>query len=373
MTDSGNTTQNVREIEQIKRENNNIVQNLRELEKQESQIYGRKKEYIGQMAENYVRLRELGEYKLPLDHICATICSRLTEEGMIATESYARRILPDKYKQAEFMNTSANTSNYDFQFSTANIPSVATNATDNFWSNAPTYSVNFDPTPLPPLPKQDKSMDEMNRDELRDATEQRLKIAKQMKEQLRGLEHGNELYVARCARENVALDPEVFKVKEPSETTLVNESGETQLYTALKYYSALIDKAAEKVYKLKPKDAEAKKWAKAVMFMAELWKPWADEKYRKDSISWMLVQMDNLAHGKHAAATMHSTLTTDGIKRALTREQVGDKYEAVLQQAVKLTTAYGDMIAMHRWHSQVAELGIADRAVRMHGKLSEKS
>lgn len=345
-------------VEQIKRENNNIYSVLKELEHQEEKLYGQKKEMLLQLVDNYEQLARNGDYKLPLNHICATICSELRAREMWATDRYARDVIPSRFKQTEYDPTSND------------------KETETDDSRSDSYAYSEPPKPFNPLDDiaQKKPIDEMDDEELREITEKSWKINKQMREQSREVSRRADNYLEECIKRKVAVDEDVVHVNgEEKFTTLVEESGESQLYHALKYYAKVIDKSADKVFKFKPKDKQARAWAKAVMTMAELWKPWADEKYRKDSISWMLVQMDNLAHGKHAAATMNSTITSDGQKRALTREQVGDKFEAVFQQAVRFTTAFGDMVALHRWHLATMEKGIGSRAIKMHGRLSEKS
>lgn len=376
------TANESREIETLKRENNNIFSNLKELENKQQKIYGEMTEMIRELARNYERLHKLGDYSGAVNTICATIVNELKQKGCYGSVSTAYQVLDAKYKQEEYSHpdesTNSTTTSNGAGFSSSG--HVSPDSSGFYMANnsgdGQTYPSYPDPNvqvPMNPLKQKLQPTGQMSDEFIRQQAEYWALTDKQLKENAREAGKRKDFFLELAQDRKIALDPEIVKIEDPALSTPVDVSGETALYNSLVRYGNLILKAAEKVYKFKPNDKDARKWSKAVDTMAELWKPWADEKYRKDSVSWMLVQMDNLAHGKHAAATMHSTITPEGIKRALTREQVGDKYETVLQQAVKFTTAYGDMIGMHRWHMETAERRIASRAVSMHGKLSEKS
>lgn len=388
------TKDNTHEIETLKRENKNIVEILQELEKKERSIFDEMHGLIMELVRNYERLHELGEYNDPLNTICAQVIRDLKTKNLLSSISTAYKIIPEKYKQEGYAPDVGDSgieisdnggSSYSGEVRGAGFSSsghVSSESTTNYFANQnggnemfPSYrNPNVD-VPMNPFKNklQPTLANELTDEKIREQAEFWAVTDKQLKEQSRESGKRKEFFIELAQARKIALDPEKVRIIDEHLSTPVDESGESQLYHALKYYAQLIDKAADKVFKFKPADKDARKWARAVRTMAELWKPWADEKFRKDSISWMLVQMDNIAHGKHAAATMHATLTPEGIKRALTREQVGDKYEAVLQQAVMLTTAYYDLIGMHRWHMTKTERNIASRAVNMHPKLSEKS
>jgi hypothetical protein len=85
-------------IAQLECDNKNILDNMRHSEEQDYDLIVRRRECILALAENYERLHELGEYKEPVDTICATICNLVREHGLFVTEDWIHDVLPKKYK-----------------------------------------------------------------------------------------------------------------------------------------------------------------------------------------------------------------------------------------------------------------------------------
>src|SRR5215212_3141062 len=91
-----------REISRIKRENSNIFQNLITLEGEERAVVRSKSQQLQQLAKNYERLAELGDYTEPVNHICATISRLCEEKKLFASGQLVRMALSEKYKQTQF-------------------------------------------------------------------------------------------------------------------------------------------------------------------------------------------------------------------------------------------------------------------------------
>lgn len=245
---------------------------------------------------------------------------------------------------------------------------------NSFPTSTPQTSIGYDDPYLAKRATR-KSIDEMQPGELQLALSQEWKEATEYKKVAREKGHRAEMLEDRCKLLGIAIPPDVMggRSKYPVISAISQESGDSKFYFSLLEYADIIERAAEKVRKYKVPTKLDDKFAKAIKEMVLVWRPWVDEKYRKDTFSWLYVAMDEAAHGKHAAATMHSTQLEDGIKRALTREQVGDKKEAVYQQALRIIAVWKDLGVMHRWHYETQEKAIANRAIRLRPRLSEQA
>ncbi len=375
------SSDNARKIEILNRQIENILQKLHEIERSERQVLGEKKEAINTLAFTFEELHKAGVYTQPIDTICAHICKIVRDRGLLASERWVHEVIDDKYKQTKF------SPRYEPGIVTERvIPQEAKvwpteTVEGSLWQTPEISTARTDPfTSKKNLLLSQKSIDEMNAEELRVATEQELKEARQFKDIAREKTRRAELMLEKCEEHKIAIDPDIRgREPIPVQSATSAESGPSLFSESLHEYSDIIKRAAYKVEKYKPPAKLDRKFANAINEMILVWRPWVDEKFRKDTLSWLHVQMDEAAHGKHAAATMHSTkfepdkLLPEETKRALTREQVGDKREIVLQQAQRILSVWKDLVAMHRWHHDFVEMAVAKRAVRLHRRLSESA
>jgi hypothetical protein len=408
------------EVFRIQREIQNIYNNLATLESEERTIYGAKTEQLKQLAKDYEALAQKGIYKEPVSHICATICKECHTRNLLMSESLAHRVLEDKYKQIEFTpNSITNPS------STQDVPLTQTDSSNwttgttipgqdpYYYSNPsaaggmwPTYDEPNKDVQIDFLLNQSKSMDEMNKDELRDMTEKLIDMDRKESEKHRELRRRKKEYLEKCIRNKVALAPQYDNLEENQKhiSTQPGEIGISLAWEKLEEYIRILGKVQDKLYYYKPPNKLALEMADALEEEIEFWRPMADEKFRKDTESWWVVQLDNLWHGKHAAAVMNATivdekvkkaLTNDDhekidpdvirpeikellvkegvVKRSLTREQVGDKLLEVIQRAIRFSEAQRTKAKFRQWYLQELEPRIARRATDLHEVLSDKS
>jgi len=364
------------EISRIERENKNIMNNLFSLENEERVVVNTKSDCLRQLAKNYEKLHGLGAYKGELADICSTICEELRRRNLWASESLAHKALDSKYKRTEHTPYTVNPEPSPPTITTEEwVPSqsptvhyyygddTATKHNDNITSSGDFH-----------VPKQDKPIDEMSSDELRDITENLIKTERKATENQRELRRRRRDYLTECIKRKVALSPEYDQLsREPHISTEVDESGISEAWEALEDLKEILTKVQDKVWKFKPDKKMAKMMAEAIREEIRFWEPVADEKYRKDQVSWWEVQLDNIWHGKHAAAIMNATILDDKTKRSLTREQVGDKAEEALLRAIRFAAAQKMKMAFHLWYIERVEKPIAKRAKDLHQVLSEQS
>jgi len=376
-----------REVELLNRQISHVFQKLSEIERSERQVLGEKKESIKYLAQLFERQQELGAYTEPVNTICAHICKLSRDKyHLFASERWIHEVLGEildkegnkKYLQTKFDPT-INKSEEDLKEGAREMwqtaggieysleqPELATDLTDEYAIKRITQ----------------KSLDEL-RDpkEISIATTEEIKKADSLKSMARETAKRADLLKERCARLNIQyqdLDdlenggtPDTDTI--PVVSAISERSGPGLFSAELDELGATIIRAARKVEKYKPDPEMDAQFAECIKRVIKVWRGWVDEKYRKDTISWLHVAMDKQAHGKHAAATMHATILPDGTKRALTREQVGDKDELVLQQAMNVLLMQDDIAAMHSWYVNYPEKAIAKRAKGLHGRLSNSA
>ncbi len=394
------------EIQRLNTENQELVKTLESIEHQEKVHVETKTEVLRKLAANYERLHELGEYKQSVNYICTTICEDLRERGLWASESLAHKILDKKYLRTEYDPTKYGNREYYGSQSTTAWPQTLENIMPEPDSNNmyaykitkdlenqqqeqqkhPMYDIDY---PLlkqaDNLPKPPKEVFKLSRDELRDFTEQTLKVEKKFTERQREIRRRRRELVAECIKKKVALAPELDKNRQTHISATSEKSGLSEAADAIDEHIEMWEKVKEALIKYQPDEEMAQKIAYYLRAENEFLKPWADQKYRKDSISWHIAELENVWYGKHASAKKTKTILEEAqldengvvldkeLFRCLTREQVGDKLESVIRQALMLQRAFKYKIEIHKWYLNYPEKRIGLRAHQLGPILSEKS
>ena len=172
----------------------------------------------------------------------------------------------------------------------------------------------------------------------------------------------------------------------------IEEQGPSEVYWEMEHleetstkFTKAIQAIKKKLWTYKPNDEDAKRAAKTVIKFTRLWdeinatyiefvKAFGDEKWAFDNFDWMDVQLDNISHGKHAAATMHRVgVFSEESSRPLTREQVGDRQEIMFKVCKKTTKAVSMFFELHTLRKKYMNSRIAWRRKHLNPKLSEKA
>lgn len=366
------------EISRLKRENQHCIQNLSMLEGEHRALEKSMTEQLKHWAKNLARLSELGQYDEPINHICATICRELAQKNLFGSIALARRELDSIYKQGEFTPHNLPSSQVEFDTS---VPAVEPNNPnwDSHIFNSPHYQqppqfdyVHDQVQQGPVIPE--KSIDLMSDDELRDYTE--AISTKERKDREAHLESRRRAREARerCHLKKIALSPEFETLgAEDHVSALSPDSGPSAAWEACLKVEEAYGKLADKLYRWRPPKKIADDLKLAFEEEADFLKTFIDEKYRECQPAWWIVQCNNIFHGKHAAAIMAACPISEKEKRALTREQVGDRQAEDLLKAVRFVAAQKAKVKLWWWFHEMNRKGIARRAKELNPVLSEKS
>ena len=128
--------------------------------------------------------------------------------------------------------------------------------------------------------------------------------------------------------------------------------------------------AAKKV-ELSPEDAE--RYAEIAKLWYEVVEHAADVKHTKTMQGWLKTIRTYEDFGKHAAAVKEGITTISGVKRPLTREQVGDKAPEILDAAMRILDMEHLLAVIAEYHHRYVEPRIAEPKVALHDTLSEKA
>lgn len=219
-----------------------------------------------------------------------------------------------------------------------------------------------------------KSVDEMNKEELRAYTEQCLRESKEASEQSREKRRRAEYVLDIAKDKHVAIDPELEgKIRLPTISAKSKLSGPSYFSEALRVWAGEILHLAEKAEKYKPPEALDRQLLELIKLEIELLEPYLDEKWRKDHLSWFKIMIDEAAYGKHAAASENPTILDAGIEAEVTREQVGDKRERQHRLALRVIAQYPRWKAFHAWYANTAEKAIGERKENLHDTLSDSA
>lgn len=135
--------------------------------------------------------------------------------------------------------------------------------------------------------------------------------------------------------------------------------------------------------------------------LGELIEPSIDDKWTKQWLGWFKIEIDRLDYGKHAAAVRNFTETnqcakcddvemvftenspskmicpqcgnTQGLRRNMTREQVGDKAQTVMKQAYRFLRDIPDFAFVMLHHARYKETRMAKRKADLSPVLSDKA
>lgn len=187
-----------------------------------------------------------------------------------------------------------------------------------------------------------------------------------------------KLALIRDEHEMVYNESHNRKLQLPSQrvkqvTTPKPEAGQSLLWLSLGKGIEKLQAVRDTVYEFPPKPEEDGELSKAVDSFFAVFDGDGDTKWTKDVPEWFNVQITHEQHGKHAAAVKHGTILPDGRKRNLTREQVGDNAEDILERAKNLIQSIPGIAAIASWHRDSVEPRVAARKVELGPKLSEKA
>lgn len=383
------------EISQLKAKINDIEQDLGDFSQEIFKIYTKKSPLIEAWALTLEKLHELGEFKDPIDTICWHIGKRLKELGFSDNaDSWVRRTLTN-YPRFKDQSKVAG----------ANAANAAR-----------------DSAGLIPQEEPSKPIAIMTRDELREHTEKKVGLARELKRRAHDEAKDADALVQICEDKGIAL--QIHKKKEPISTQ--KDPQESAAHIAMGELIEVLESLSKKIYEMPPRTPEDDALiSQTIQDLITYLKPLQDEKWSKSFLAWLRIQLENIAYGKHAAGSRAATSVLiieeetqpDGTvlkkerieQRKLTKEQVGDRLGEILEISSQLTglpipkrvdfpdTGEGDeefikaqenllqqaldkgeqsffvKVLSYSWHGNSAEPRIARRKIDLNPTLSENA
>lgn len=215
----------------------------------------------------------------------------------------------------------------------------------------------------------EKPIDRLDSKELVEKDEWISEQQKKLKAELKRLADIQELVYSKAEETNLELP----SMKDDVISTPLEESENNEFANALiKIGNNFIDigQTAQKV-KLSPEDAKA--YSEATKIWLEILNSSSDLKNTKDTKQWIETMKIYEDFGKHAAAVKAGVVTINGVKRPLTREQVGDKVQEVFDAAIKILDMDHLLKTLSEYRQKYVEPRVAQRKVDLHSKLSERA
>lgn len=271
-------------------------------------------------------MNELGI--LNINQISSYISRRLREEGISeGTIKWITTQLDQKYKQEKYV----------------------TNKADEGYGTIPLDNVKYE------------SVRALTPSQLQTEAEQLYKDLDQLAdEKFRKKERFEEL-VKRAKEEKIAL---TIPVPKDPNSTPKPDSRITKMTKAFEFGGNLFKHLKEKSETYPSALEEEEYHAQSVYQLLSIFAPMADEKWSNDYVSpsgWLQIEKYNEIHGKHAAAVKFGIETAKGEYRPLTREQVGDKFEEIVDKTTELYNAIPGVLGIHDWYNKCVRKFIGDR------------
>jgi hypothetical protein len=337
-------------------------------------LYTKKADILLTWAKCYEELHRLGEYKKPIDTICATIVSRLKELDCVSGINYAYVSLPIKYKNKERSDLiSLGISNKSEELQ--NVENKSIFASENFSSknyiNLPHEIISPAIAPPEDLQENEEYLARMERD----------------------IKHRRNEIVESMRNRNIARIGQ--KESEVIRTPTPYDPKHGHFYKAMiecadkvRDYSETLRDSVKNIEAFPPKNEKEDKelaegikvWTWLFSVLDEHHRPYADRKFSQSYINWWNTQVLNRDYGKHAAAVMSKVESLSGQARAMTREQVGDqtvslynkllRFEGstnIINKAMKLFIK-----DMPKWRREDGfDSAVAERKINVSPRLSE--
>ena len=323
----------------------------------------RKADYILGMAHSVYTLIEYKQLNMDQSNICTYISNDLRTSGMSeGVLAYIREVLPQEFKNA--------------------------NMARNSLQSLDTLNALYDPddednpAPVQLSPNQQKNLyqfkHQLKNMSATEIQETYLSIQREDKERRIRTKAKKEAIELESVLRKVPLP---FYKKTSAQIPPEELHGVTLLYNKLLELGKIhgeIEKyvydIAKSVKEFPPSEEKGEEYGLKIdhhiqtfmKVLKQLYVPYTDKKWSGDTVEWMNIQLSRLDHGKNAAGTKHARDTgeiaikknKDGsytyikLDRDITREQVGDNSEVILNTAkaiIENNPAFMQIMALHDW------------------------
>lgn len=304
-----------------------------------------KKEKIREWAENLKELVDLGAIDIKKQDIVKRILKEIEQMGLDIGKSTVYYSVPADCKE-----------NYEVDNEKLDTEGIySSNSNDGI-----TTIVEFN-----------KPVEKMDHGEAYDAKKKLEELKAKKRAEMQYI-NDQEDRLADIAEKNNWTDITKGRVK----STPKEEPRITRLHQAWERAEVKVSKMKEKAFEFPPAIEDEEFYAQAVDQLFSIFDPMIDEKWSADWMSdkgWLEIEKYNVIHGKHAAAVKFGGQTINGTYRPLTREEVGDQYEEVVEATRKFYNAIPGIAAVGDWYNTYAKPRILARKENLSQDLSDKA
>lgn len=348
---------NSAEVDFHKRKIADIEQDFQAFNEQIFKVYESKKESLLEWARQIEALIEAGELPIDVKEIASYIRQRLRELNVDISDQWITRTLDSKYKRA-------------------------------YPERDATSGISKEPNEVPR--EYQKPVAVMKNEEVRQALDYFDEQAKELSRRKTEYNEKVQELIEAAHTRGIAIDR-----VERSVTSTRKEPGASKSVEKWQELEAVVGGLGQKLYDFPPKGDDDERIALAIDKLVLFLRPMQDEKWTKSLVEWFKVQIENIAYGKHAAGSRQASITLMGDKRNMTREQVGDRFDEIMQMACTITgeeipdesdgeaqedilkkaiakaAAHPQVNVLAEWHKKYVEPRIAQRKVDKHDDFSE--
>lgn len=319
---------------------NKLADNYNDLREHTNESAKYKKDKIAAQEGIYRELITLGELKVPVSKLAALIIKDCRENGIDGeqiSDSWVYANTSDDCKEEQ--ETQIRT-----QLKGVDIVSRSSSGTLTY-NNLP---------PVEQLKKADNGILDDTHTELVDTEKDlaaKLRLIRDKKEEVEKLGEERKLTFSKG------------NPRDPNSTPKP-EGRVTKMSEAFAYGKALFEHLEAKSEEFPSTVEEEEYHAQSVYQLLSIFAPMADEKWSADYVSpqgHLQMQKYNQIHGKHAAAVKFGITTASGEYRPMTREQVGDKFEEIVDKTTELYNAIPGVVGIHDWYNKRVRPHIGDR------------
>ena len=359
---------------QIRQQIEELALNFIQIDDQEKTLKRNKKSIILEMADKFERLHELGEFPLPINHICSSLYRYLQRKGFDISDRYIQLVLSENAPQYTNSSTyhKVNLSEIDIKFEQDEIMEALKTL-----KNA--------------------NLNVLKSEQIQDLVPDIFETAYQYEDfaHRNGITPSPNQQAQQAHYDAEELDPfrDTIVTDKPDPRSTPSTLAEATMFlgeTILKCGDTIINTAKMmELYPPNEDDLELEKDAvKRVYEWATFWemltsslKNGTDRKYRRSVIQWKKIADDESDFGKHASASKNPYISKFKDKngewkeeiRRLTREQIGDRAPKAREFALLFKRSVPACYDMIKWAEVCMFPFASGLSTKLHDKLSERS
>jgi len=360
-----------KKIKELLKQQESIVADLQNLEKQEGFIFRTKADIIRNWAKLLDDLRKEGEYSGAKNTICNYIVTLLRDTYKLS-HVYVWDVLDNDFKDPEMVRRA------EFRQ-----PNITQSQNENVLGISEQDKKVLHPVLLKPT----INLIDLPKEEIQNRLGHIQKAKRELDREYKVLDAFADIHNIALPKE-AGLDNCSVKnkkiVKTPKDQPKESESTKAmdEMIEDMERFLHDMKEVREKIFEFPPADKKFdREFSRGVrMFSIMLLKPFhsymqpvKDEKWAQVYPEWWKTQQFNNVSGKHAAGKKSAVESISGQLRKLTREQVGDREYKMYEQAKLHSRSVKFFEHLWEWHNKYVRPRIAQRRIDLSPKLQEQA